>query len=350
MSLPENANVDLYTRNGFAGPLTTVARASYSPDYTRVVGTYCPQRLDPSALGTLGNSGDLPITVLHSATARLDVWRRDADTPFAIRDVRHDQLLCVEHGTARLETDFGVLELEPLDMVLLPRAVSYRLSRVESLRMTILVTPERLYLDPDIGDVLDLDVHVHGTRPYEPGEVRSGEQELVVRHGDAVTSYFYDYDPLAVLQVEGAPVVQRFNLGNVTPPPSTGPFASPPSRLVCGDQTESLVFYLGAREASRPPVHHNADYDEVVVFSRGPGAWGHLTTPGTMVWVPKGLIHRGPEENVPEGYIAWLLESRVHFEATPAGKAMGELMETDSFDVHPSVKTASVSTASLDLS
>lgn len=342
MSVSGDANVDLYTRDGFVGPATTVVRASYSPEYARVAGTYCPQRLDPSTLETVGNAGDLPITVLDSSTVRFDVWHCDADTPFAIRDVRHDQLFCVERGTARFETDFGVLDVEPLDMVLIPRAVSHRLSQVDSLRMTILVTPERLYLDPDISQVLDTDLHVQVPRPYEPAEARSGQQELVVRHGGASTSYFYDYDPLAVLQVEGAPVVQKFNLGNVSPLPSTGPFASPPARLVCGDQTESLVFYLGARETSQPPIHHNADYDEIVVFSRGPGAWGHLTAPGTMVWVPKGLIHQGPEENVPEGYIAWLLETRAHLESTPAGAEISELMETETFDVHPSVRAASV--------
>ncbi len=341
MNPSEDINVDLYSRNGFQGPVTTMVRSSYSPGYTRVQGSYRPQRLHTWTLDATDVRG-FPVTVLNSATVRFDLWHRDIDTPFAIRDVRHDQLFFVEGGRARLETDFGVLDLEPLDMVVVPRAVSYRLSRVDSLRLMILVTPEQLEVTPDSSEVLNADVHVHVPRPYESGEERSGEQELVVRHDNDSTSYFYDYDPLPVQRVEGAPVVQRFNLSNVSPSASAGPVASPPARLVSGAKSETLVFYLGARDSARPPVHHNADYDEIGVYACGPGVFGHMTVPGTMVWVPKGLIHQGPEENVPEGYVAWLLETRAHLELTTAGAEIAELMETSLFGAHPSAHTADV--------
>ena len=333
--------VDLYTRNGFQGPASLLVRSSYSPGYTRVEGAYRPQRLRTWSLAGAdnGDTRTLPITVLRSPTVRLDLWQLETQTPFALRDVRHDQLLFVEKGRARLETDFGVLDLEPMDMVIVPRAVSYRLSDVESLQMIILVTPEPLKVDPENAAVLDPVQHVTTPRPYRPNEDRSGEQELIVRHGDEVTSYFYDYDPLQVLDTAGAPVVHRFNLRNVSPI-AVEDRVAPPARLVSGPTTETLVFYLGARQNGRPPVHHNADYDEIGVYCAGPGAFGHMEVPGTIVWVPKGVIHQGPEENVPEGYIAWLFETRAHLELTPAGAAISDLIETSLFGLHPSVKAA----------
>ena len=336
-------NVDLYSRNGFQGPTSLMVRSSYSPGYSRVKGTYRPQRLRTWSLPDHDGdaSRELPITVLRSPTVRVDLWRRETDTPFALRDVHHDQLMFVEKGRARLETDFGVLDLEPMDMVIVSRAVSYRLSKVEALQMIIVVTPEPLRIDPDNAAVLDPVQYVNTPRQYVPEEVRSGEQELIVRHGDETTSYFFDYDPLAVLDTAGAPTVQRFNLKNVSPTLVEGKLAAPPARLISGQATETLVFYLGARRNERPPVHHNADYDEVGVYCCGPGDFGHMVEPGTMVWVPKGVIHQGPEENVPEGYIAWLFETRAHLELTPAGAAIADLIETSLFGMHPSVKAAS---------
>lgn len=335
MTSAEEANVDLYTRNGFGGPLTTMVRPAYSPGYSRVEGEYRPQRLHTWTLPAVDDPRAMPVTVLRSETVEFGLWHRNWDTQFSMRDVRRDQLLFVTHGTAHLETDFGVLELRPLDMVVLPRAVSYRLSHVESLRMMIVATTEQLAIDSDMPSVLGRTVDL--PRPFQDDEIRTGEQELVIRHGDETTSYFFDYDPLAVFKVEGAPVVQRFSLADIDAPPSVGPMASPPQRLIFGDKQETLFFYLGARETTRPPVHHNADYDEIGIYACGPGVFGHMTDPGTVVWVPKGLIHQGPDENVPEGYVAWLFETRANLEMAPAGAEFATLMETSLFGVHPSV-------------
>lgn len=334
----DRAPIDLYTRNGFAGPATTMVKMSYSPTYTRVRGKYRPQRLcawnidDSVADAPRG----LPVPLLRSATVRLDLWHRNSDTPYALRDVFNDQLFFVGAGHGRLETDLGVLDLEPLDIVVLPRAVSYRLSAVDSLQILIVVTPEMLRIDPENAAVLNPVAHIDVPRPYDPRWVRTGEQELVLRHGDETTSYFYDYDPLPVLQTAGAPVVQRFSLRNVRPIVVEGADASPPARLITGSGKETLAFYLGARKTRRPPIHHNADYDEVGIYSAGPGAFGHMRIPGTIVWVPKGVIHQGPDEDVPEGYVAWLVETRANLELTPQGAKIAELVETSLFGVHPS--------------
>jgi homogentisate 1,2-dioxygenase len=265
----------------------------------------------------------------------MDVWQRVHDTPFAIRDVHHDQIFYVLDGTARLETDFGVLDLVPMDVIRVPRAVSLRLVDVHALNLVVVATPNALHIHPENDAVLS-PADVDGGRPYENPVGLPGEYELMIRHGASTTSYFYDYDPLPVLAAPGAPVVQRFNLANVHPLSVKG-IAAPPARLIEDPTTETLFFYLGAREGGRPPVHHNADYDEIAVFAKGPGQLGEIKQPGTVVWVPKGVIHQGPEEYVPEGYVAWLFETRAHLELTPAGQNIATLAETSMFGVHPSV-------------
>jgi homogentisate 1,2-dioxygenase len=75
----------------------------------------------------------------------------------------------------------------------------------------------------------------------------------------------------------------------------------------------------------------------VICYVRGPGAWGGCTEPGTLTCVPKGVIHHGPSEDVPEGYQAWLLETRATLRWTPKALAASELMETGQYRPHPSV-------------
>lgn len=331
--------VDLYTRNGFAGPATVMIRGQYTPDYTRVEGDYKPYRLEAwQSQPAAGDPRALPVTILQSPTVRLDVWQRAEDTPFAVRDVYHDQVFYVLDGHARLETDFGVFDLEPMDMVRVPRSVALRLAEVRGLSLIILATASALTVAPENDAVLN-PAHVDMPRAYVSPHARSGEYELVIRHGERTTSYFYDYDPLPIIQVSGAPVVQRFNLANVNPLSVKGT-SSPPARLLDDATTETMVYYLGARESGRPPVHHNADYDEIGVFAKGPGVFGALAVPGAAVWVPKGVIHQGPEENVPEGYVAWLIETRANLQLTEAGRRIALLAETNQFEVHPSVAQA----------
>jgi homogentisate 1,2-dioxygenase len=307
--------------------------------YTRVEGDYAPRRIEawqPHPEAT--DPRALPITILRSPTVRLDVWHRTDDTPFAVRDVHHDQVFYVLDGHARLETDFGVLDLEPMDMVRIPRSVTLRLAEVRALQLLILATVNPMAVNPENETVLspgDVDT----PRPYESTESEPGEYELVIRHGEHATSYFYDYDPLPIIEVSGAPVVQRFNLANVTPL-SAKVTGGPPARLMDDPSAETMIFYLGAREGFAPPVHHNADYDEIGVYVKGPGVFGALAVPGTIIWVPKGVIHQGPSEDVPEGYVAWLFETRTNLELTEAGQRIAKLAETTQFGVHPSVADA----------
>jgi len=329
--------VDLYTRNGFAGPATGIVRSQYTPGYTRVEGDYAPRRLDvwnfqPS---DAADPRSMPTAILDGGDVRLEVWRPGSDTAFALKDVRHDQFVFVLDGTARLETDFGVLDLAPLDMVKVPRSVGYRLKRVQDLHLVIAVSAETQAISPENGAVLNTALDVDIPRPYD-GPPEPGEYELVIRHGSDTTSYFFDYDPLHMIATSGAPVVERFNLADVHPLAVAG-LSAPPARLATDSSTRSMLYYLGARDGGQPPVHHNADYEEIFLYCAGPGVFGEMKEPGTLVAVPKGVIHQGPEENVPEGSIGWLLETRADMTLTPAGRKIASIAETSRFGVHPSV-------------
>lgn len=339
---PEPPYFGIYTRDGFAGDVATVIRTQFTPTFLRVEGDYAPHRIDtnrvdPAAFG----ARSLPVPILEGADVQLSSWRPRHPTPFAIRNILGDELLFVVGGTARLETDFGVLDLRPGDFVLLPRAVAYRLAEVSNLDVVMLASASQWRIDPEHAPaVLNPELHIDRPRAYDDPTAAPGEYEVLLRHGDGCTSLFYDCDPLPSLAVGGAPAIQRFNLEDVQP---IGMKAGiPPARLINDGTTRNLIYYLGARENAQPPIHNNADYDEIVLYTRGPGSWGAIDTPGELVWVPKGILHGGPPEAVEEGYVAWLLETRAPMRLTPAGKEISQLMETSNWEVHPSVRQEAI--------
>ena len=142
-------NVVLYTRNGFAGPMATMVREQYPPAYTSVSGSYAPRILDLHGLDpdAFADPRALPVAVLSDAKFSVEVNYRREPAPFALRNVFADEVHVILGGTATLETEFGVLPVEKDDLVLVPRATSYRFSDIiGELREAILVSETELTL------------------------------------------------------------------------------------------------------------------------------------------------------------------------------------------------------------
>lgn len=328
-------NVDLYTRNGFAGPYATSIRAQYTPGFTRMEGTYGPRLVTPDRLPD-GGGGDRarPAVVLEGDGVSLEYARYTQPPGFATRNVFADEVHFVVSGGGRLETDFGWLDIEAGDVVLISRAVSYRLASVDALETYLLVTASEMSVSPSqpIG-VLNLDLDVDSPAPFEDPAPVVGEHEVMIRHGAERTSYFYDYDPVRCLATGGAPLVRRFNVRNVHGV-GVDQGGLVPSRLLDDPSTRTMVYDISARRSDRPPVHHNADYDELYLYFGG--SYGPITTPGTVMWTPKGIVHHALDEDVPEGYKTLLIETRAPLTLSDVGQAASDLMCTSRFIPHES--------------
>lgn len=338
--LPASPNVELFSRNGFAGPNTTIVRAQYLPGFLRARGSYLPRRFHTWELSdaVFSDPRALPVAILTGSGISVEVSRRTVTQPFGYANVWADELHYVIDGRAELDTQVGTLEVRPGDFVLIPRGVAFRWGAIAGeLRELIVVSDSELHLDPaDAPGTLNPDLHVDRPVPHgRPGLPVDGEYEVIVRHGEEFTSYFYDFDPIPCLDVVGAPLVLRVNLEHVHGL-SVDEGGLPPARLFGGTSGRDLVFGLNSRRSDRPPVHHNADFDEVICYAAGPSAWGSISTPGTVSWTPKGVVHQGPEEDVSPGYMAWLLETRARLSMTPAGRDIAYVMETDQYAIHPS--------------
>lgn len=332
-------NIELFSRNGFAGPNTTIVRAQYRPRFLHARGEYVPRRFHTWDLpaGVFAEPKALPVPILEGEGIGFELNRRSVAMSFGYVNVRSDELHYIVSGRGELDTEVGTLDVRAGDLVLIPRAVTYRWGEIaEEINEFIVVTASELHLDPEgAPGTFNPDLHLHRPTPHgRPGLPVADEYEVVVRTGDTFTSYFYDVDPIPCLDVLGAPLVVRFNLEHVQGlAVAEGGLA--PARLMSSTSGNEFVFGTGSRRSTRPPVHHNADFDEVICYAMGPSPWGSVDTPGTVTWTPKGLLHRGPEEDVQPGYRAFLIETRSNLTMTPAGRDIAHLMETDQYGVHP---------------
>jgi homogentisate 1,2-dioxygenase len=312
------------TRDGFRGDVATLRRHQYTPRVTRIEGAYQPRLYRTESVD--GEGGPLPVTLLREEAGgvAVEVLRTDRGHAQALRNVWADELHVVIAGQARIETDLGILRVGPGDAYAVARGVSVRVGAVSGVLHEIIVaTPDR-WLTPIEGRGPE----VQRPEPWPDTAPRSGEFEVVLRHGAQTTSYFYDEDPLPSEAVSGAALVRKVHLGapshGIVPPL----FADPSGRIIVHNHS-------GSGGGGRPPIHQSADQDELHIQVGGSVPRGGLSEPGSFVHVPKGVAHHGPAPEAGQR-IGLLIETSAALVPTAAGLAASRLAETSEWQVHPS--------------
>lgn len=146
------SHIELFSRNGFAGPNTTIVRARYRPRFVRTPGEYVPRRFHTRDLPAEAFAGPktLPVPILTGEDIGFELNRRAGATDFGYVDVWADELHYIIAGRGELDTEVGALEVRAGDFVLIPRAVTYRWGEIaEEIREFIVVIESELRLGPE---------------------------------------------------------------------------------------------------------------------------------------------------------------------------------------------------------
>ena len=316
-------------REGFAGTGVNVTRTHHSPDYISVTGPHVPHRLNVGAvaLPERDDAEALPVAFHAGRTGvQLSVSGRAHPMPFVVSNVEADEVHFVHEGELEFRTAYGTLTGEPGDFVVIPRGIPYRVRPQTGSSLSVIVeTPGALQFEPSPTFGTGLRRAVIGE-----DEAQDVETVLLLKSFDGVTRYVKPTNPLATQALlDGPSPVWKLNLRDVPTDPN-----GPPVQFITSPGRDELFYNLSSRPKRRPPIHNNVDYDELIYYFEGPGAWGGVSEPGMLTCVPKGVMHHGPSEDVPEGYYAWMLESRCTLRLTDAGAAAAELMETDLYGPH----------------
>jgi homogentisate 1,2-dioxygenase len=333
--------LQLWTRDGFSGAASVVTRPTYAPEYVSVEGPHAPRRalLERIATDDRDRPDALPTLVATSkAGIKLSVSRRRQAMSFVIRNVEADEIHFVQSGGARFETDVGVIEVGEGDFLCIPRSIAYRNAPTTDSFMSVIVeSPSALRLAPPAPTgMINFARDVQYAELQQPAAA-AGRTKLLLKTADEpYTTFIVPNDPLALgIRLTPEVPVWKLNLAKIQRLAYL-PEGGPPGSFLTSQAGDLLMFNLSARPGGRPPVHINADFDEVICYVGGPGAWGGCSEPGTLTCVPKGVLHHGPSEDVAAGYQAWLLETRATLRWTPEALAASQLMETGEYGPHPS--------------
>ena len=214
-------NVQLYSREGFGGPLSVGIRPTNGTEYISVEGPHAPRRavLDRIHPADETDAEALPTVVATSKLGvRLLVSGRTVPMPFVVRNVDADEIHFIQSGEVKFETDAGSLLASEGDFVCLPRSVAYRFAPTKGkMRSLIVESPSALALTPPApAGMINFARDLHFAeidRDIAPG----GTTRLVLKSDDGEnTTFVLPHDPLAIGdQVPGAVPVWKLNLSKI---------------------------------------------------------------------------------------------------------------------------------------
>jgi homogentisate 1,2-dioxygenase len=241
-----------------------------------------------------------------------------ADQPSPLyRDAIGDELVYVESGQARLESVFGVLDVESGDYVVLPTSTTHRWvpTGQEPLRLLVCeatghVGAPRKYLSVR-GQLLEhapyCERDLRG--PTEPYTVEETDVDVLVRHRQGVTRYTYANHPFDVVGWDGCLYPYALSIKDFEPitgrlhqPPPVHQTFEGPGFVVCSFVPR--LFDYHPQSIPAPYNHANVDSDEVLFYVGGDfmSRKGAGIEMGSITLHPSGFVH-GPQPGSVEASI-----------------------------------------------
>ena len=121
-------NEEHYSRGGFFGPVSMLYHGRKPADPLRVEG---PISIAVALLGAMtfndeDNPSGLPTEMLVNDELSISLSRRSSATPHLLRNVDADTLYFIHEGEGVIATEFGPIDYEPEDLILIPKGTTYR--------------------------------------------------------------------------------------------------------------------------------------------------------------------------------------------------------------------------------
>ncbi len=304
VGIPEGTYEEEHGRKGFYGKSAHLYHAHPPTNWIRFEGKLRPHLFDLNRFEPtdLNDPAGMPAAFLGNHDVKLYVSRRSQPMPFYYRNADGDELFFVHRGRGTVETDFGPLDFEPGDYIVLPRAVTYRVIP-ETTDNFFLITQSRTEFEqPDkglIGHHALYDPGVIVIPEPRPNLGDDREWEVRIKVDDEISKVFYPFNPIDVVGWKGDLTVWKLNMRDIRPimshrahlPPSAHTTFVTDGAVVCSFLPRPLE---QDPEALRVPFfHRNTDYDEFIFYHDGDFFSKDNIKPGYATLHPRG-IHHGP--------------------------------------------------------
>jgi homogentisate 1,2-dioxygenase len=306
VGIPEGLCEEEHGRNGFSGPVSHLYRSHPPTAWTRIEGP-----LRPRAFVCQSPASDEPIVLMQSQDVGLSFSHRTETMRYFVRDADGDVVYFAHEGTGRFETDYGTLQYEPGDYVVIPKGTTYRVHVDAGPALFLMIeTPVPITLADrgPLGQHALFDKGVLGVPELvtpERAEAEGSEWEVRIKREGTWTRVVYPFYPMDVVGWKGDLWVTKLNVRDFRPVMSPR-YHLPPSVHVTFQAGGCLVSTFAPRpletdpDALRVPFYHrNMDYDEVLFYHEGQFFSRAGIQPGMLTLHPQG-IHHGPQPNAVE--------------------------------------------------
>jgi len=299
----EQLKDDELTRQGFDGREAVLYRRA-DPTVYRTEGRFRSSYgiLTDIRTADLDDPRGAPQRMYYNADCTVWLSRRREPMPFHRRNVDGDECWFVHRGRGTVHTEFGPIEYEQGDYVVIPKAITHRFEvDGESVLMGIetvgeLRAPTYVGLgrhapfDPDV-------IRVPEPKAYD-GD--AAEYEIRVKYDGEYSSIFVDHHPCDVEGWKGDYFPFAFNIRDWNVIMSDSLHLPPSMHVFLVADGVNIINLLprpfeSVEGVERIPwFHRNADYDEIALIHGG-RSLGRPLKPGLISHDPQGIHHGFPD-------------------------------------------------------
>jgi homogentisate 1,2-dioxygenase len=306
------------SKEGFFGPAAFFHHRHPPTGWSSFEGPLSPHAFDFTKLDTVAAHPWSAPDLLYNASTRIRFWRTSGNMDALARNADGDELLFVHQGRGELYCDFGRLDFEPGDYIVLPRGTMWRLECAEPAAILMIEATNASYMLPEKG-------LVGGHAIFDPAmldaprvdEAFLAQQDekpwrVAVKRRGAVSTVTFPYNPLDAIGWHGDLSACRINVRDIRPlmshryhlPPSAHTTFVGSRFVVCTFVPRPFETDPGAIKI--PFFHNNDDYDEVLFYHAGDFFSRDNIHPGMVTLHPGGFTH-GPH---PKALSRMLVQSK----------------------------------------
>lgn len=305
VDMPEGTYEREMSKEGFFGPAAFFHHQHPPTGWTRFEGPLQPRAFDLAASEQKSEDPWSAPIILANQACQIRYWKLPGSMSNLVRNGDGDQLLFVHKGAGALFCDFGHLDYEAGDYILLPRGTMWRLESANPSEILMIEATNSHFTLPDKGllgnhaifdpamlDAPDIDTAFLNQQNEE-------ETKVAIKKQNQISTVTYPFNPLDCVGWHGELSVLRINVRHFRPlmshryhlPPSAHTTFLSDRFVVCTFAPRPFETDSGALKV--PFFHNNDDYDEVLFYHEGDFFSRDNIDAGMMTFHPTGFTH-GP--------------------------------------------------------
>ena len=317
---PKNKGIyyeELVSREGFSNIYSNIYH-THMPTQLKEVGelTLCSEKdstsdhrhrhIETSKINIAGDMLNSRTRLLFNSDVSVSTAFIIKESEFFYKNAHHDELLYVQSGSAIFESNFGVIEIEKGDYLVVPRGVIWKFSNIKSLK-TLIIESKGMIRTPkryrnQFGQLLEhspfCERDIKSPKLGQPID-KIGSFIINVKYHEGLQSYVYKTHPFDVVGWDGYYFPYKLSISDFEP--ITGSIHQPPPAhqtfegdgfVVCSFVARLFDYHPDAIPAPYP--HSNLDSDELIYYSKGNFMSRKGISQESITYHPMGLAH-GPQ-------------------------------------------------------